>query len=176
MYLGNQRGNSGIVFMVGILVIVGTLLWGGLRVINSIQFTQGCKGHLKRAADANTVQLAKEELAIALNYIEAHELTSGYTSVLYRTPDEDVEFWYRNLSSALAELSAMKPDATMLEKSNMLMKLRETLLDDGEKGTKVTRPRGISIYPNNVAYCFFGWLTAGLLCIALVGVAANDRY
>ena len=31
----------------------------------------------------------------------------------------------------------------------MLLKLRETLLDEGEKGSRITYPKGISIFPNN---------------------------
>lgn len=54
----------------------------------------------------------------------------------------------------------MAPNATQLERSNLLMKLRETLLDQGENGKiVVTFPEGISIYPNNIAMFLFGCLS-----------------
>ena len=34
------------------------------------------------------------------------------------------------------------------------MKVRESLTDEGEKGTELTVPPGISVYPNNIIYGF----------------------
>ncbi len=98
----------------------------------------------------------------AISYIEKEQMTSGYTSVLWQAPDEDVSFWYSNLKSALEELKQVKPEATQLEKSNVLMKLRETLLDNS---SSVTAPQGISVYPHNAIV--FYW---GILSIVLFGV------
>ena len=64
----------------------------GVCILRGINFNVECKGHLKRAADANTIELAKQELDIALSYLEREGMTEGYTSVLYKTPDEDVGF------------------------------------------------------------------------------------
>ena len=63
-------------------------------VFKSIVFDINCGDYLKRAADSNTVELAVDNLKVALNYIEANNMTSGHTSVLYNSPDEDVAFWY----------------------------------------------------------------------------------
>ncbi len=141
-------------------------VWAGIRIVAGIQFDRGCGGYLKRAADANTVELAKKQLKVALDYMEREVSTTGYTSVLYRTPDEDVEFWYTNIKSSSAELEQINPNASQLERSNLLMKLRETLLDEG-KSTSITVPAGISIYPNNVAMAFFGWLSAILMVVGI---------
>ena len=114
-------------FLVVITIVFGIFFlgWGITRVVKSeITFERKCKGYLKRAADANTVKLAKEELSKAINYIEAKGYTQGYTSLLWTTPDEDLGFWYANLKSSLDELNTLPGDATSLEKSNMLMKLR----------------------------------------------------
>ena len=132
----------------------------GVRTYNYVVYDQNVGGYLKRAADANTVPLAKENLETALKYIERQGWTSGYTSVLWRTPDEDVGFWYKNLKSSLEELGEIGSQATQLEKTNVLMKLRETLLDEG-KGTSVTAPEGLSIYPDNKTFFF-------LMCAALI--------
>jgi hypothetical protein len=140
-----------------------------VRAYKDVIFERGAEGYLKRAADANSVELARNELDIALKYVEAEGLKNGYTSVFYRTPDEDVGFWYRNLKTSQAELLSIPATATPLEKSNMLMKLRETLLDSGEKSVHVTLPSGVSVFPNNVAYAI--WITiSGLFLCAGTGL------
>lgn len=150
----------------GFLLILVLLAWGAARIVNGIMFNIDCEGHIKRAADANTVELATQEMRTVISYLKSHSITSGYTSVIYRTPDEDIGFWYQNLESSLKELEAVSPQATQLEKSNLLMKLRETLLDEGQS-VSVTSPSGISIFPNNTAYAFWGILG---LVMGIVGV------
>ena len=115
-----------------------------------------CLGYLKRAADANTVSVAHRELSKALKYLESKKLITGYTSVIYTTPDEDIGFWYTNIKAAQDELvSVMKnPKSTPLERSNVLMKLRETLLDKSGGNDKLTYPHGIAWYPHNSVYAF----------------------
>ena len=152
-----------------ILSFIGLVIISTYAVIDSVNFDRGCEGHLKRAADANSIELAQQELQIAIDYIEDNNLTEGYTSVLYTTPDEDLGYWYSNLSQANNELINMINDgtATNLEKSNMLIKLRETLIDHkgGDTGDKVTVPAGASRYPNNATYGWI-WLVTSLgICI-----------
>ena len=132
-----------------------SLIIFGCVIVKKIEFTQNCEGYLKRAADANTIELALENLNIAIDYIEKNNLTNGYTSVLWKTPDEDLGFWYQNIKQCQKELTEIAPDAPIMDKTNMLMKLRESLTDDGEKGVVVTVPDGISRYPNN---CIWGIL------------------
>lgn len=154
-----------------ILVAVSAVMflaWFGAHFVNEINLNRNCRGYLKRAADANTVELAKKNLAVAIQYLEENKLTSGYTSVLWRTPDEDIGFWYDNLKSALEELRKVLPEATQLERTNVLMKLRETLLDQGERGTYVTVPFGMSTFPNNAVYAMWGTLS-----IILGGIAVS---
>ena len=151
----------------GTLTAIFTLLfliWTGARIINAIQFNRNCEGYLKRAADANTIKLAEQNLKEALNYAEKNTLTSGYTSILWRTPDEDVGFWYQNLKAALTELETLSPEVTPLERSNMLIKLRETLVDHGQS-TTVTVPPGISVFPANILYAVLGVLSASAACV-----------
>ena len=150
----------------GVLFIAIFVAWGLTRIVLSINFDRFCSGYLKRAADANTVELAKTNLAMALSYAEDKGLSSGYTSIIYRTPDEDVGFWYNNLEAALIELDKIGADATQLEKTNVLMKLRETLLDQGKEKISVTFPEGISVFPSNNGFAVWGFI--GLL-IAIAG-------
>ncbi len=133
--------------IVSVLLILSSLTIFGLRISKKVTFQQNVSGLLKRAADANTIELANEELTKALDYLEANNLTSGYTSILWKTPDEDIDFWYRNLKASQEELQNLQSESA-LEKTNVLIKLRETLVDTGES-TKVTVPDGLSVYPNN---------------------------
>ena len=147
-----------------ILAIVVSVLWLGACsygvVYKEIRQYQDCTGYLGRAADANTVELAKTELDTAIAYIERNELTEGYTSILFKTPDEDLGFWYRNLKSSRAELNDLAEDAAPLERSNMLLKLRETLLDEDGKSTY---PTGLARYPHNTFWGIVVWLGVVIL-------------
>ena len=133
-----------------------------------VQFDRGCGGRLKRAADANVVSLAKQELGTAIAYAERNGLTSGYTSVFWTTPDEDLGFWYANLKAAYGELEGLSADATLLERSNVLLKLRETLLDHGQRGEHVTAPDGISRYPHNRVFAAVNPLSIVFLVVAVL--------
>lgn len=136
---------------ISIIVFMLVLISPILTTIKSIQFDQKCGGYLKQAADANSVELAERQLNLAIDYIEQHELTSGYTSVLWNTEDENIEYWYNNLKQCQKELAATKDNST-LENTNVLMKLRESLTDVDQNGTTLTIPYGISRYPNNLLY------------------------
>lgn len=153
-------GKSTKIFIV--FAIIATIVFGAcvtVRTVKGVQFDINCTQHLKRAADANTVELAKEELAKAISYAEENNLTEGIVSIFLHQPRNDVGYWYKNMSEAYAELEKLPEDATSLEKSNMLMKLREALLDEEEAEVSVTIPDGIDIYPNNVLYFWWGVLS-----------------
>lgn len=152
--MNNKEG--GLLFL-GFVLCLTFLGYLGTIIYKNAIIDRECTGHLKRAADANTVELSKQELSVAVSYLEENKMTSGYTSILYTTPDEDLGFWYQNLKASLEELNAVKPDATQLEKSNVLLKLRETLLDEGQ-GSSVTHPAGIALFPHNTGFAIWGIL------------------
>lgn len=163
------------------LVLVGFgLAMLGNCIYQNYKFDLGCEGRLKRAADANTIEIASAELTAAIDYLEKNDMTSGYTSIVYRTPDEDIGFWYRNLKSSLEELNKERerPDASMLEKSNMLLKLRETILDHDKGKETVTHPEGMSRYPSNAFWAFVNMLalisTAIGVIMIIIWLEEND--
>ena len=131
-------------------------------------FSMGCGQYIKRASDANTIELAAQNLGIAVKYAEAHNLTNGNTGVILTQPENDIGFWYSNLKASMGELEKVKPETTLLERSNLLMKLRETLLDHKKEGVEVTHPAGIQIYPLNIP---LAWTIIVLLITGLIGVA-----
>lgn len=141
-------------------------------IVGEIHLTQDVRGHLKRAADANQPELAIEELQTALVNANSKGLCISdgnyyndcYTSVIYKTPDEDLRFWAVNLQQALTDLQELPEDADHLMVSNTLMKVRETLLDSSQSGDTVTIPSGAARYPNNALWGFGGLiLFAGLV-------------
>lgn len=153
---------------ISIIVFILTLISPILTTIKSIQFDQKCGGYLKQAADANSVELAERQLNLAIDYIEQHELTSGYTSVLWNTEDENIEYWYNNLKQCQKELAATKDNST-LENTNVLMKLRESLTDVDKNGTTLTIPYGISRYPNNLLYGILN-IISGIVFVLYFGI------
>ena len=149
------------------LIIIGT--------VGSIRFEQDCEGYLKRAADANTVELARQELTKAVNHIEEAGLTSGSTHAFYATPECDLEFWYTNLKASLTELESLPTDADSLTRSNQLLKLRETIMDNGEKGTSVTAPPNVHVFPHPFLYRTSGIGSFLGILVGLTVMAANSE-
>mgnify|MGYP001000706784 CR=1 FL=1 len=132
-----------------IVLFLIALTINGYILVNQIQLQQNCLGYLERAASSNTVETAKGEFKTATNYLETNSLTTGYTSILWKTPDEDINFWYNNLKSSESELAKVDSNTSALEKTNLLMKLRETLIDHDKDGDVLTYPNGLARYPDN---------------------------
>lgn len=147
-----------------ILAIIATLLlgaWATVRIVKSVSFDTNCTQYLKRAADANSIEMAKEELQKAISYAESNNLTEGRVSIFLNQPKNDVGYWYQNMKASYEELENLPSDSSPLEKTNVLMKLRETLTDTSDGDISVTVPNGISIYPYNLAY--FLWSILSLI-------------
>ena len=154
------------IILLAILALVGT----GAVIYKRIDFKQNCSGRLERAANANTVDLAVKELNTAIQYAETKGYTTGYTSVIYKTPDEDVEYWYNNLCASRQELLNLPDSTSTLEKTNTLMKLRETLTDTGEHGSYVIYPEGLQFYPHNFLWGIvrlFIWIALAVICAVI---------
>ncbi len=159
-----RRQSNGYLFA-GIVFVLCVLAFGACETVVAVKFSINVTDRLKRAADANTVGTAIKELDSVISYLEQNNVTEGYTSVIYETPDEDVGFWYNNLKSSLVELRSLPESSTTLEKSNALMKLRETILDSGKSSDKVTEPDGISRFPSNLAWALGNCLLIPILAI-----------
>lgn len=151
----------GTIILIG-LIIISIVCWYGNKV--------GCKDYLKLAGDAPTVQKANEFLEKALGYMERRGLTNGNSAILFRTPSSDVGIWYNQVKGAqqtLASILVKGEAVSQLEKDNALMKIREVVLDQGERGTKVTMPVHIILFP--LQLLFFVMLILGGV-ILIIGV------
>ena len=127
-------------FIASLLIVLG-LITPVSCTVKTIQFKQDCAGYLKQAADA------------------------GYTSVLWTTEDENIGFWYENVKACKSELEACL-NSSQLEQTNVLMKVRESLMD----GKELTIPNGISRYPNNAVWMIFGWLSSLLIVGGIIWI------
>ena len=133
-------------FLLVLLAIIIFLLPMGnftYTIIQGIKFNTQCGDYLKLSADANNLEIAEKHLSKAIDYLEQKNLTSGYNKVFFYYPKNDIGLWYKNLKSTQLQLqeTIKKSNYTELEESNMLMKLRETIMDD----QYLTLPMGISI-------------------------------
>jgi hypothetical protein len=173
-----RNTNYGILTLGLIFCLAFLVLFTG-RVVKGIMYDQQCGGYLKRAADANTIEMARTELGRAIQYLEENNMTSGYTSIIYTTPNEDVGFWYKNLVASRAELDKVlqNKNTSQLEASNLLIKLRETLIDHDKEGQRVTRPNGIAVFPNNVGWAVGLSITAvlGLIGVGIINDVRNPN-
>lgn len=112
----------------------------------SYDFNKNCGSWLQLTANANTIDVAKSRLDVAIAYLEKHRLTTGNTALWLPTPLTDVEEWYNNLKKTQNELSNLPTKISPLEQSNVLMKVRETLTDTGKDGTVLSMPAGIAAF------------------------------
>ena len=73
----------------------------------------------------------------------------------------------------MKELRSVDSSATQLERTNVLMKLRETLLDEGQ-GVSVTAPSGITVFPFNAAFALWGLASLVLACVFAVWLGIEN--
>ncbi len=72
-----------------VFAIIATIVfgvWSTVRIVKAVQFDTNCAQYIKRAADSNTVETAKEELAKAISYAEENNLTEGIVSIFLNQP------------------------------------------------------------------------------------------
>ena len=135
-----------ILISLSIVLFVSCLGYGTYK---AIVFDTQCKEYLSLAANANSIELAKTNLDKAIQYIEQNQLTSGNTAFFIKGPSTDLTSWYANLKACQKEVWAMDvKKGTVLEETNLLMKLRESLMSEG----LIIIPENIAIYPNQLQY------------------------
>lgn len=158
-------------FVMFLGLVCAPLICCGIKsYVNSVTFDVNCGGHIKRAADANSIELAEQELKTALDYMEANGLTEGTTQVLIPSPSLDVGFWYKNIKSSYNDL--VKLDTTERNRTDVvnttLLKLRESLLDHDHGSEEITAPSKIEHYPNVVGMTVWLWVSMSFAVISIV--------
>ncbi len=149
------------IFMTIVLIAVVS----GMGCVNAISFKSNIEDNLKLAGDAPTIERANVFLGNALKAIEARGLTSGNSALLFHMPTQDLGIWYQQIKGAqqttttIIEKEKSGIPVAQLERDNALMKIRETVLDQGES-TNVTAPENAWIYP-------YQWLFT-ILVVAMI--------
>jgi hypothetical protein len=141
----------GVIITIGLVMAISSAI-GCIVLVD--RFERQCEDHLRIATHTNSIETAIVEVDAAISYVEANHLTDGSTDVFLKTPSHDLSFWYQNLKTARQSLLAVPKTATEMEKSNVLLKLKETLS---------LVPSGISLYPHTLF-----WALTPLLGLALV--------
>ena len=135
-----------ILISLSIVLFVSCLGYGTYK---TIVFDTQCKEYLSLAANANSIELARTNLDKAIQYIEQNQLTSGNTAFFIKGPSTDLTSWYANLKACQKEVWIMDvKKGTVLEETNLLMKLRESLMSEG----LIIIPENIALYPNQLLY------------------------
>lgn len=147
--------------VMSLLMILPILIFGGYRFLAMFEFDRFCSSYLRRAVQASTIELATKDLEITIRNLEFRGMTEGYTSILYKTPNEDVEFMYLNLKATLRDLENVPQTLTALEKDTILFNFREKI-------QAMKYPEGISIFPNNTLWFWFLMMS---LLGAIIGYA-----
>ena len=170
-----------IILATALFLVVATI-----RIVSDIQYDRNIEGFLKQTADSNSIELAEERLEMAIAGIDRDGICPNFqdktaqchTSIFWRTPDENVAFWRRNLSDTLTGLKNMSPKDRQDESKSgiQLVKVRETLLDSGKSGDFVTSPQGISVYGNNGILAVLVALTLSLTVIGAVLTYQKDEW
>jgi hypothetical protein len=159
----------GFIFMLCLLAITRIYLFEA--------FKRNCSWHLALAAESANIELATRHIELALKYIDANELNVGYTSLIYKTPNEDVGFWRENIAASLAELKQVKPETGQYERTTILLKLGSNLTSRGAWGSTVTAPQGTSIFPYNWLFAFWATVsTVGAIFFGFLWIRQDDTY
>ena len=165
-----------LIIFIGIASFLSFGAWSAVRIVRSIQFNISCSAYMQRASEANTIELARENLSRAITCAEDWGLTEGIVSIFLQNPVNDMGFWYVNMVEVYQVLEELPEDVSPLEQSNVLIKLRESLRGNRDGTTSIVYPQGISVYPQNKA--LFWWATIsviGMLPLSIYGIIAPDK-
>lgn len=168
---------SAVVFTIGFLAV------GIFNLVAWVEFKTNCGDYLKLAGDAPSVERANQFLGKAVAYLENRNLTAGNSAYIFHTPKNDIGIWYKNIkgayevtASVLAREKANPGSVSQLEQSNALIKIREVVLDQGEKGTAVTQPDHIVVFPNQWLLLIGYLVTLALAALGWLGFYASSDY
>jgi len=165
-----------LIVFIGIISFLSFAAWSTVRIVRSIQFNINCSAYMQRASEANTIELARENLRRAITCAEDWNLTEGTVSVFIENPVNDIFFWYNNMVEVYQVLEELPEDVTPLEQSNVLIKLRESLRGNRDGTTSLVYPQGISVYPQNKALFWWAAISViGMLPLSIWGIIALDK-
>jgi hypothetical protein len=150
--------------MIGKFIIAGLcslafVAWGVTRIVANIQYDTQLGEYISQAATSPSPTVAEAKLAVAITEIERRGWTSGNTGIFFTYPTNDLAFWYQRLVDSRTILKALPPNDSALEISNTMMRVHESITGSNKEGTTILHPEGISVFPHNVAYFWWAWIS-----------------
>lgn len=153
------------------ICILLTIITIGCCTSDRINYVQECGSYINQINNANDPELALKNINIAIKYLEDNDITHGYTSAIYKTEGDNIEFFYKNLLSCRKNIQDFINkymnngnnviDDSVIGKQYAWQMIKEKYFDElGFKG----EPLGISRYPHNTAYMIMwiiliiGWI------------------
>lgn len=151
-----------------LFVILSTFIFFSSCIIRIVKYNSlhfNCIQHLNKAYRANTIDSAKEELALGISYLETNNKVDGNTSIFVKQPRNDIEFFYNNLKSSYEDLSNLPENLSIIEKTQVLLQLKSILAYSNAYTTQVVVPSGIHLYPYNTLYFWISFTSFILMFI-----------
>lgn len=163
----------------------------GMRVHKANEFDNQVGSYLQAAYETDDPTAADKYLSTAIAYLDENKMTNGFTSVLYKSPSDDVGEWYEKLGVVAKEIhnAPVKPEGLNTDEATkngahptdpgksrwaaLMRKLGIVKVRPASKGeepayVEVKSPDGISIYPN-VTTVLGSWLASLLGFMASLG-------
>lgn len=165
-------------FLVSLLLAIPFFGWSITRIVKSQQFDNNCSFYITDASrivvnsvPGHGVEQARTETNMALEYLETHNLTSGYTSISDRASDEDLSLFYRDTKRESDSIQKL------IDNPDDLKKLQEQISAHNLVPREISVPGGISIYPHNTLYMIWMFISILLVGLSVIGIITfiNER-
>ena len=155
-----------VLFLSGGALALPAFIGTGYHVLLGYQYNQRFEVHLDRAVHATDVKLASQELEIAKKWLEETKKTSGNSSVTIDIAQNDLGYFYQNISEATQRLNALSAEPNSVAASNELLKFEGSFKVKTEKGETLRQPENLEIFPNQRIWFYGGGV---LWVLALIG-------
>lgn len=161
--------------------------WLSVRAYLGLYFTAEVDPHLRRAATAVNLEMALTALNQTNQALDAWGMCLDYkagakcytTAVFTPTPEESIGEWRLKLDAIqqeLLEIAAGTPSPETQQRTKIaLIRMYQVLLSQGSEGASSVSPGGISAYPNNTLFWWWGLLSGVLFCVFGLGKLLLDE-
>ena len=135
-----------------VIFVICFLGWLAARGVSAIAFDLGCENHIHLAKGSADFDVAAKEIGIATSYMEENNLTEGTVSIFFKDPRNNLSFFYNNLKEIQRQYLSFPKESTEIERNRFVERIQSSL-------SIVSSPRGISIYPHNKLYFWWGTIS-----------------
>lgn len=153
-------------FAISVLLAMPFFGWAITRIVKNQEFDNNATYYIDGASKAKDIKSACEQINIANDYLVNNGLTSGYTSIISRTPDEDLFVFYQDIDKKMKYFCLTKDytDESYIILYQKYVDMREMKPHD------ISVPPGISIYPYNLLYLIWMFVSIVMAIISIIGI------